>query len=494
MNPQTKIKVLTEKNTTDGLAISYADIFSFEFLPDNIKAHDLEGIEESIVKFGFVEPILVNKNTNFDISGNGRLTVLRKMFQSDCPCPKGIIEKSGNKLIDGNKWYAPVVLLDITEEEESILAIKLNRTSEKGGLNYQKAFEVLLNLKKQSEESFAATGFDAKSLEHIQLLSRFRDKIEAYKENMSEDEDNPTETHSEFTEENICIKLQQKWQVSVGDVWSIGDHRLICGDSKLLPTYQTLFADNKIRLVFSSPPYDNQRSYNLDEKLDWTALMTGVSKCLSETLFAPSDIIFNLGLVYRDAEVKFYWNEWLQYCKTELKNPVFGLYVWDKLRAYPGEWNGRLAPAHEFFFHFSNGRQSANKWIEKNDSSLKRGPAKTGMRKKDGTYSQLSSPDTLEQEFKLPDSVIRVMNEMSRGIHTQGHPATFPVELPSFILKTWSMIGDNVCDPFLGSGTTMIACQELNRQCFGIEISPEYVALILERMNLKFPDLEIFKL
>lgn len=498
MSLKPKIKVLTEKNTEHGLEISYADIFSFEFLPDNIKSHDLQGIEESIVKFGFVEPILVNKNTNFDISGNGRLTVLRKMFESDVDAPKGIIEKE--KVIEAiggglytRKWFAPVVLLDISEEEESILAIKLNRTNEKGGLNYQKAYEVLIKLKSKSEDSFAATGFDAKSLEHIQLLAKFRDKVDNFKDDANE-ESNSEQDDSSEPSENICIELNRKWNVGTGDIFQIGNHRLICGNSRDLVTYQKLIADAKVRLVFSSPPYDNQRIYEFAEKLDWTGLMNDVSKNLQEVLLTPSDILFNLGILYRDSEAQFYWNDWLAYCKNELKHPLFGFYVWDKMRAYPGEWNGRLSPAHEFFFHFSFGKVSANKWIEKNESSLRKGPANTGLRNKDGTFSSLSSPDTLEQPFKIPESVIRIGNEMSRGIHTQGHPATFPVALPSFIIKTWSIIGDVICDPFLGSGTTMVACQEIDRVCLGIELSPNYCALVLERMHRQFPSLEIKKL
>lgn len=59
-----KIKILTENQKKDGLEISYADIFSFDFLPNNIKSHDETGIKESIQTFGFVDPILVNQRTN----------------------------------------------------------------------------------------------------------------------------------------------------------------------------------------------------------------------------------------------------------------------------------------------------------------------------------------------------------------------------------------------------------------------------------------------
>lgn len=490
-----KIKVLTEKNTESGLAISYADIFSFEFLPDNFKSHDLEGIEESIVKFGFVEPILVNKNTNFDISGNGRLEVLRKMFLETKDCPKGIIEKTLPRGTANNvTWFAPVVLLDISEDDEIVLAAKLNRTNEKGGIDYQKAYSVLMRLKEKNDSSFENTGFDNKALEHIQMLAKFRSQLDEVKANKTQRADSNDAPEPDAPNENICVELNRKWQVSFGDIWQVGKHRLICADSKLPESYAQLLNGAKVRLVFTSPPYDNQRDYELTEKLDWTDLMNNVCQSIFAILEKPADVLINLGIVSEDAQVKFYWNDWLDFCKNELKNPLYGFYVWDKLTGAAGNWNGRLAPAHEFFFHFSIGRESANKWIEKNDTSILRGPKKTDYREKDGSLKPMHSPDSLEYPFKVPDSVIRMQKELTRGIHTEGHPATFPVALPQFLMKTYSMIGDNILEPFLGSGTTMVAGQELERTVYGVEISPNYCALVLERMNKTYPDLEIKKL
>jgi len=497
-----KIKILTENQSKNGLEISYADIFSFDFLPNNIKSHDEEGIKESIQTFGFVDPILVNQTTNRDISGNGRLKVLRGMFETNEPCPKGIIEKTYGSTHHFNnselppitkKWFAPVVLHELSEEDEEILAIKLNVTNEKGGIDNIKAYEVLKRLKERSEASFNLTGYTAQNLEHIQMLAKFHSQVANIK---SESESKSLENNSDETE-NITLELNKKWQFEFGDIFQIGNHRLICGDSSKPETYQNLLKNSdgleKIRLLFTSPPYDNQRTYEIEGNIDWTGLMNGVCHSVFPLLSAPADVIFNLGMIY-DGEVKFYWNDWLDYCKNELKNPVYGLYVWDKIKGAPGQWNGRLAPCHEFFFHFSFGREDANKWIEKSDASIERGPNKTNFRMKDGGIKPINSPETLTQPFKVPDSVIRLHTELSRGIHTEGHPATFPIALPEFFLKTYSMIGDSILEPFAGSGTTFIACENLDRVAFGCEISPNYCALILERMQKTFPTLEIKKL
>jgi DNA modification methylase len=70
---------------------------------------------------------------------------------------------------------------------------------------------------------------------------------------------------------------------------------------------------------------------------------------------------------------------------------------------------------------------------------------------------------------------------MARGVHTQSHPAVFPPELAEFAAQTWSDAGAIVYDPFLGSGTTLIACERLGRRCRAVEIEPSYVGVALER-------------
>lgn len=96
---------------------------------------------------------------------------------------------------------------------------------------------------------------------------------------------------------------------------------------------------------------------------------------------------------------------------------------------------------------------------------------------------EVYSPDAIGQPFKVPDSVIRITREMARGIHTQSHPAVYPVEFASFLVETWSEKDNIVLEPFGGSGTTMVACEQLGRQCRTMELEPKYCAVILERMS-----------
>lgn len=286
-----------------------------------------------------------------------------------------------------------------------------------------------------------------------------------------------------------AAELNKKWKVKSGDLWQIGSHRLICGDSTSPQAVDRLLDGSKVRLAFTSPPYDNQREYE-EGTFNWLALACGFSDRVFDVMAEDSDFIINLGLQHSDGAVDAYWQPWLDHCAS-VGHKLFGWYVWDKGSGFPGEWNGRLAPAHEWIFHFHNGGQSANKWVATSGESAKRGTSGKRFRQKDGSLKEVASPNTIGQSVKVPDSVIRVGREMARGIHTESHPAVFCPELPEFVIKTWSDSSDNVLEPFAGSGTTLVACQNLNRKCYAIEISENYCAVILERMSTAFPELEI---
>lgn len=274
-------------------------------------------------------------------------------------------------------------------------------------------------------------------------------------------------------------ELREKWQTARGQVWQLGEHRLMCGDSVDDGDIARLAGSDTFRAVVTSPPYAAQRKYKT-EAFDWLQLANGFFAALVSHTGKAADVLVNLGITHRDAEVDFYWNEWLAECKR-IGWPLYGWYVWDKGNGMPGEWNGRLAPAHEFIFHFSVGRKSARKWIDTNPDSAKRSAHKHSSRKKDGSLKAFTSPGKIGQAFKVPDSVIRINKEHARGLHTETHPAVFSVEFASFLIQTWSDAGDVVYEPFSGSGTTIIACEQLGRKCRAMEIAPEYVAVTLQR-------------
>lgn len=260
----------------------------------------------------------------------------------------------------------------------------------------------------------------------------------------------------------------------LGDIWQLGKHRLMCGDSTKSQDVDRLFQGEHFTLCFTSPMYTDQREYKLGT-FDWSNMMC----CSFDQMIAHGtpncNILINLGLSHKNRQVDLYWTEWLEHCEN-IGWPLYGWYVWDKGTALPGDWSGRLAPSHEFVFHFNFSNSSANKWV-----ATKRFDSSRGFRQKNGTIKPPTSPDKFGQAYKVPDSIIRINRENTRGIYTEYHPAVFPVALPEFAMKTWSQPGDIVYEPFCGSGTSIIAGERIRRRVYAMEIEPSYCDLAIQR-------------
>jgi len=109
-----------------------------------------------------------------------------------------------------------------------------------------------------------------------------------------------------------------------------------------------------------------------------------------------------------------------------------------------------------------------------------RAASRTGVRAADGTTKRISSPDKCGQPYKLADSVIRVYREMRREFE---HPAIYPVRLPQEIALSFTNPLETILDPFMGSGTTGVACMNLRRKFIGIEIEKKYFDIACERIE-----------
>jgi len=268
-----------------------------------------------------------------------------------------------------------------------------------------------------------------------------------------------------------------------GDLWLLGEQRLLCGDATDRETFARLMDGERASLLVTSPPYAQQRDYMTDGIPDWDALMQGVFSDLPLT--PDAQILVNLGLVHRENEWQPYWQGWLDWMRGEGWRR-FGLYVWDQGPGLPGDWNGRLAPAFEFLFHFNRTARRPNKiqpcrWA--GHVNEKHG----GMRGKDGTVGDWQHAGRGVQDMRIPDNVLRITRHKARGIETE-HPAVFPVALPDFVMRAWTVEGELVFEPFAGSGSTLIAAQRLGRRARGLELAPEYADVALRRWMLLFPD------
>ena len=273
-----------------------------------------------------------------------------------------------------------------------------------------------------------------------------------------------------------------------GDLWRLGEHRLLCGDSTDAACVARVLGGERAALLFTSPPYGNQRAYTTGGISDWDALMQGVFRHAREILQPDGQVLVNLGMIHREGEWQPYWDGWIAWMRDQGWRR-FGWYVWDQGPALPGDWNGRLGPAFEFVFHFNTTTRHPNKWIPCTWAGHI-APSKGGLRAQDGKVGEWQHAGKGVQETRIPDGVLRITRHKARGIETQ-HPAVFPVLLPEFVMHSYSSAGDLCFEPFGGSGTTMLAGQRSGRRVASIELAPVYVDLAIARWREQFPSLPI---
>lgn len=134
----------TKERKIDEMAIVYRRLDTIKPLPGNAKLHDIQGIAGSISDSGFIDPIAVNIVTGHDIDGNGRLEALKMLYaEGKEPPPKIrlVTEKVDGKM--ATVWYAPTIDVHFDAETEPIVAMRLNRSHDKGGYDERKVFDVL---------------------------------------------------------------------------------------------------------------------------------------------------------------------------------------------------------------------------------------------------------------------------------------------------------------------------------------------------------------
>ncbi|MBL0419774.1 site-specific DNA-methyltransferase [Ramlibacter sp. AW1] len=435
------------------LQIQYRPIESLIPYARNARTHSDEQITQiaaSIREFGFNNPILVDGHRGV-IAGHGRILAARKLEMTELP----VIE-----------------LAHLTDTQKRAFILAENKLTERAGWDSEL---LSLELSELQDAGFALelTGFDDAEIQS--LLAKAGD------EGSGESEDAADELPA------VPVKPISK----TGDIWALGEHRLICGDAANPSVISALMGQERAALCFTSPPYGSQRDYT-DAIVDWDGLMRGVFAALP---MAPDgQVLVNLGLIHRDNEVIPYWDAWFaSMCAQGWRR--FAWYVWDQGPGMPGDWNGRLAPSFEFVFHFNRESRRPNKIVPckhaGQESHLRADGSSTAMRKKDGEVGGWSHAGTPTQDTRIPDSVIRIMRHKGKIGEDIDHPAVFPVALPEHILLAFSSDGDVVFEPFNGSGTSLLAAQRTRRRCRAVEIAPEYVDVAIRRFQQNHPDVAI---
>ncbi len=420
----------------------------------NARTHSDEQVTQiasSIREFGFNNPILVDGHRGV-VSGHARLLASRKLEMVDVP----VIE-----------------LAHLTETQKRAYILAENRLSLNAGWDSE-----LLSLELADLQD---AGFD------VGLIGFDDAEIQAL---LAADTDAGTDALDDAVDD---VPTPPVTPVSrTGDIWHIGDHRLICGDAADPLVITALMGTERASLCFTSPPYGGQRNYTSGGIPDWDGLMQGVFAMLP--MAADGQVLVNLGLIHRDNEVVPYWDGWIYWMRTNGWRR-FGWYVWDQGPGMPGDWNGRLAPSFEFVFHFNQESRRPHKIVPckhaGQESHLRADGSSTAMRKKDGEVGGWSHVGTPTQDTRIPDSVIRIMRHKGKIGEDIDHPAVFPVALPEHFMEAFCSAGDVVFEPFNGSGTSLLAAQRTGRQCRAVEIAPEYVDVAIRRFQQNYADVAI---
>ncbi len=406
-------------------------------------------IAASIAEFGFINPILVDGDIGI-IAGHGRLLAARQLGLETVPV---------------------IRLSDMTAEQRRAYVIADNQLALAAGWD-----EALL-----AEELHALNGggFD------LSLLGFDDGELERLMAPLDNDagDDTPETDNVEAADET---PEPPRVPVSrTGDLWTLGGHRLLCGDSTDPAAVLRVMDGKRADLCFTSPPYGQQRLYT-QAIADWDGLMRGAFSNLR--MAETGQVLVNLGMIHHKNEWQPYWSDWLEWMRIQGWRR-FSLSVWDQGPGLPGDWNGRLSPSFEFIFQFNRAARKPHKIVpckwagHVNDSH-------GGMREKDGHVGAWTHAGQGVQETRIPDNVIRITRHKARGIETE-HPAVFPAALPTFVMETYSDPGEVCYEPFSGSGTILIAGQRTGRIVRAIELAPEYCDVAVLRFRNLFPDVPV---
>ncbi|CAH0126565.1 site-specific DNA-methyltransferase [Roseomonas sp. CECT 9278] len=438
--------------------------------PGNARVHgaaQIEQIKASMLAFGFTNPLLVDE-AGVLIAGHGRLEAATALGMAKVPV---------------------IVLRHLSAAQKEALRLADNRIAENATWDQALLRDALAAVQAVPDIDLGALGFSADELTAI-LAAADEAVIDG---DPPQDADQPVGAQDAAEAEDAPAEdpadadpVPPRQAVTrPGDIWLLGEHRLLCGDSTDAATVARVMGDDRAALLFTSPPYGNQRDYTTGGGTDWDALMQGVFQHLDAAMRPDGQVLVNLGLIHRDNEWQPYWSGWLDWMRARGWRR-FGLYTWDQGPGLPGDWNGRLAPAFEFLFHFNRQSRQANKIVPcKWAGSPNKG---SGLRAADGTISEYQHAGLPVQDFRIPDNVLRLTRHKGRGIETE-HPAVFPVVLPEFLMRTYTDDGEVVFEPFGGSGTTILAGQRTGRAVRAIELAPAYVDLAVARWRMLQPDL-----
>lgn len=372
-------------------------------------ANNLRLIANSLTAFGQVEPLVVQAKTGRVIGGNGRLEVMLSLGMKEADC----------------------VELDIDDHKATTLAIALNRTAKTSEWDDETLASLLQSMDGAERE---VAGFTEAELG--ELLEKLTPDVEVSEDEVPEPPPDPI--------------------TKTGDLWLLGEHRLLCGDSTRAEDVARLMDGCTADICFTSPPYalgksvalrgntamaGKQRVYDKheDNPDEWAQLMNGWWNASAQAV-AQAWLVNVQPLAGNKRDLMRWINDRV--------NRLIDIITWDKGHSAPQMAAGVLASRYEWII-----------CMGKPDASR--------------AFPLSSWRGTLQSVYEAP--------AQRNNDYADIHAATMPVHVPAWIMGTLCDKSKSVYEPFCGTGTTLIAAEQLGRKCYGMEISPQYCDVIVKR-------------
>ena len=273
-------------------------------------------------------------------------------------------------------------------------------------------------------------------------------------------------------------------------VVQLGRLNLIQGDC--LKEMKNIKSDS-IDLIFTSPPYADRRksTYGGTTAHKYIEWFLPFVKEFKRILKPTGSFFLNIKPHTENGERHLYVFKLVISIIEDVGMKFIDEFCWTK-NAFPGGYVGRFKNAFEPVYHFTKSKSSditfnpvACGTPMKAESIARTYRKQCGAPKNGSGMTGANTTNIRDLEFARPSNVIHVNNISNQFTSKQEHPATFPVKLAEFFIKCFSNEDNVILDPFMGSGTTGIACLNLNRFFIGIEIKPEYIVIATKRCSIK---------
>lgn len=462
---------MTENIAPDLLGLA-VPVSRLRHLDRNPRRGDVDAVARSYERFGQRKPVVARRDGTV-IAGNHQLAAARRLGWS----------------------RIAVVWVDDDDTTASAYALADNRLGDLGTYDSEILADLIAEVRSSDEDLLSIAGYSTTDLDEI-LSAVSSSPLEPV----------PTEPP---------LSAQTRRIVEPGDVWRLGPHRLLCGDSRSADDVARLLDGATINLAVTSPPYADRRKY------DETTAFRPISPADYVEWFSP--VAANVAAHLADD------GSWIVNIKAGSDGLDRDLYVMDLVIAHVREWAWHLGdefcwertgvpkqprrrfknqwePVFQFAradwkFRPDNVRHRSDNaviprdpgagdtgWRDRQDSprddlfagqrsSRRRGAGIGTASDRQGVAGAVEGAD-LGEGFAYPGNRLPTFV----GTHeATGHSAAFPVGLPDFFIRAYTDPGDRIFDPFCGSGSTILAAEQTERIGYGMEISPAYCDIICAR-------------